>query len=71
MKSCVIVGNLCADKTDDQYPTVNYCDECFEVLSKANDDGKSQIVNETAFDICHGEKCEKCGISYEEENKNT
>lgn len=70
MKSCAVWGDLGADRTDDQYPTVNYCDECFELLSKPDEDGESSIVHETTFDLCHGDTCARCEISYEDEKKN-
>ncbi len=65
MKSCVIGGNLASDKIQEQYPTVNYCEDCFELLSCDDENTESFIVHETAFDICHGKTCENCDCELE------
>jgi hypothetical protein len=64
MKTCRIWGDLDSDRVDEQYPVVNYCDECYEELKDVED----CILQEIEFDPDYG-PCHKCGKSYEEEQK--
>ena len=59
MKAAVIWGDMGADRTDDQYPQVAYCDECFAELMK--DEENSGIVHEVPYDPdLHGDCCSRC-----------
>ena len=46
MKTCRIWGDLDSDRVDEQYPVVNYCDECYEELKDVED----CILQEIEFD---------------------
>jgi len=59
VRAAMIVGNLLSDKTDEQYPQVAYCEECFTALMK--DEENSGIVNEVSYDPeLHGDCCSRC-----------
>ncbi|WP_031485822.1 hypothetical protein [Maridesulfovibrio frigidus] len=65
MKAAQICGNLASDDTDEQYPVVAYCDECFERLMLAGED--SVIVNEVSYEASHGDECHSCEKTVEDE----
>jgi hypothetical protein len=59
MKAAMIFGDLASDKTDEQYPQVAFCDECYAELMK--DEENSGIVNEVSYDPdLHGDCCSRC-----------
>ena len=64
MKTCVIYGDMQADRAGEQYPTVNLCDDC--VAEDAAQGENHQIVSQAGYDpdlgACHG-----CGTTAEEE----
>lgn len=65
MKTCKIYGRLGSDRTDEQYPTVNLCDEC--VSGEQSLGENSKIINIDEYDSAYGETCEFCQITVEEE----
>ncbi|WP_211252468.1 hypothetical protein [Maridesulfovibrio frigidus] len=54
-----------SDSTDEQYPEVAYCDDCFELMMKNEED--SGIVGEVNYEDHHGDECQRCGKTVEEE----
>jgi len=59
MKAAIVYGDMLSDKTDEQYPQIAYCDECFADIEKAGED--SGIVHEVPYDAeLHGKCCERC-----------
>lgn len=65
MKSCVIFGDLSSDETDDNYPTVAVCDECVAKHEAAQEDSK--VVSVSSHDPVHGDECDFCGKTLEQE----
>lgn len=65
MKSCMIFGDLTSEKSSDNYPTVQICDECVkeQQIRKKN----SQIVFVGEFDCAFGDECEMCGKTLKDE----
>ena len=60
MKAAMTWGDMGADETDDQYPQVALCDDCFAELMK--DPENSGIVDEVTYDQnAHGTSCSRCG----------
>jgi hypothetical protein len=59
MKRAVIFGDLSADSTSDQYPTVTLCDDCIAKDEKLRED--SQIVSIDGNAPDDSESCEWCG----------
>ena len=37
MQLCTLWGNMSADRTDEQYPQANVCDECIQKYSTAEE----------------------------------
>ncbi|WP_080965548.1 hypothetical protein [Chromobacterium subtsugae] len=68
MKLCAVWGDMSADSTADQYPTVNVCDDCFEA-----DDGRGEnsqiLTNEGSYNFAFGEECHFCGKTEKEERE--
>lgn len=59
MKAVKIWGNLASDKTDEQYPEVAICDDCFNAQMENQED--SGIVHEVDYDPdLHGTECHYC-----------
>jgi hypothetical protein len=65
MKSCVVFGDLSSDRTSENYPTVQVCDECIEAEQKeleaiakhnnehSQDEGFQEVdTNERIVQIC-------------------
>jgi hypothetical protein len=65
MKTCTIYGDLSSDRTSDNYPTVQVCDECCEADEKQRED--KQIVTEGPYDPSFGDTCEFCEKTFDEE----
>ena len=65
MKTCTIYGNMSSERTSDNYPLVQVCNECI----KLNDARKenSKIVSENGYDSGFGDTCEFCGKTLEQE----
>lgn len=65
MKTVVVWGNMSADRTADQYPTENVCDECFKTESAKEE---SKIVQEVdKYDPAYGDECFFCGKAADDE----
>lgn len=59
MKAAKVFGDLSSDKTDEQYPEVAFCEECFDKAME--DQENSGIVHEVPYDPeLHGDCCSRC-----------
>lgn len=65
MRICTVWGDLSADKTDEQYPTDVYCDECFHAMDSSGEE--SGVVNSQDDDGSYGSTCFNCGKTADEE----
>lgn len=65
MKTCVIYGSMGAERTSDQYPTVNLCDDCYSDRRSKGADSEI-VVKEATFDPDFGD-CDDCGKSATDE----
>lgn len=65
MKSCVIYGDMTADKSSDAYPTAPVCDECVKADRELGEE--SQIVSVSAHDPSDGDTCAFCDKTLEDE----
>ena len=55
MQLCTLWGNMSADRTDEQYPQANVCDECIQKYSTAEE---SPIVHiNGSYESAYGEEC--------------
>ena len=59
MKRAVVFGDLGADSTSDQYPTITLCDDCIAEDRKLKDD--SQVVSIDGDASTDDGPCEWCG----------
>ena len=65
MKTCKIYGDLTADRADDIYPTVQFCDAC---AKRDNERGEGNaIVEVLGYDPSYGDECDNCKKTLEEE----
>jgi hypothetical protein len=70
MKTCVVWGDMSADRASDQYPSVAVCDDCAKTESVGSDDRDAAIISVEAFDPAYGDdECHFCGKTKEEESK--
>jgi hypothetical protein len=68
MKTCVVWGNLSADRTSDQYPSVAVCDDCAKSEAIGSEDRDAAIISVGPFDPSFGDhECHFCGITKEDE----
>lgn len=58
MKTCMINGDMSADRAGDQYPTVAVCEACLAAEKAKGED--SIIITEGDFDPSFGEECALC-----------
>ncbi|WP_069383946.1 hypothetical protein [Halomonas caseinilytica] len=65
MKTCTVVGDLMSDKASENYPTDNFCDECYETMMADGED--SGIVTSQDYDPSFGKVCASCGKTAREE----
>lgn len=63
MRTCVINGDMSSDRASENYPTVTYCDECFESL-----DADSYVM-ESGYDPTLDSECTECGKTEQEERE--
>ena len=65
MQLCTLWGNMSADRTDEQYPQANVCDECIQKYSTAEE---SPIVHiNGSYESAYGEECTLCEKHISEE----
>lgn len=65
MQLCTVWGNTSADRTDDQFPQANICEECIKKYSNIED---SPIVHVNGgYDPVYGEECALCELHISEE----
>ncbi|EZQ00930.1 hypothetical protein [Acinetobacter sp. Ver3] len=65
MQLCTLWGNMSADRTDEQYPQANVCDECIQKYSTAEE---SPIVHiNGSYESVYGEECALCEKHISEE----
>lgn len=70
MKSCMIWGDMSADRVGDQYPTVAVCDDCAEAHSKGDEDNEAAILSCGTHQSHDGDECHFCGkLSAEESSE--
>jgi len=57
MRTCVVWGDMAADRASDQYLTVVVCDRCV-----AEDKGSEnpQILKDHEYDSSYGDRCHFC-----------
>lgn len=67
MKTCMVWGDMSADRASDQYPSVTVCDDCAEVHSVGSEDQDAAIISVGAFDPSFGDVCHFCDKTKEEE----
>ncbi len=68
MKTCMVWGDMSADKASDQYPSVAVCNDCAETESIGSEDTDAAILTVGSFDPSLGEEaCHFCGKTKEEE----
>lgn len=65
MQLCTLWGDMSADRTDDQYPQANVCDNCVEKYS--NIEESPIVLVQGEYDSDYGEECELCGLHISEE----
>ena len=65
MKSVVVWGCMGADRTSDQYPTVNICDDCYSAEKNLEESRIVNLVGE--YDPDNGDECHFCGASLNED----
>lgn len=65
MKTCTINGDMSSDRTNENYPIVQVCDECCKTDEKLKEDQK--IISIGKYDPSFGDSCELCDKTYEEE----
>jgi hypothetical protein len=56
---------MSSDSTNENYPVVQICDECYEKDMLQGED--SHIVNSGEFDPSFGTECSVCGKTLDEE----
>lgn len=65
MQLCTLWGNMSADRTDEQYPQANVCDECIQIYSNSEE---SPIVHiNGSYESSYGEECILCEKHISEE----
>lgn len=67
MKVCMVWGNMNSDRTDEQYPNVNICDECISLYSVGEDHKIISILEDYNSD--YGNECYFCEKTYDEEKE--
>jgi hypothetical protein len=60
---------MSSDRSSENYPTVQICDQCVEADEKQREN--AQIVNVEEYDPSYGDTCEFCDKTYEEELQET
>lgn len=65
MQLCTLWGDMSADRTDDQYPQANVCDNCVEKYSNIEDSPIVLVQGE--YDSDYGEECALCELHISEE----
>jgi hypothetical protein len=58
LKTCIIRGDMESDRADEQYPTVQICDECIEQDRQSGDE--SVIIQILNFNPSYGTTCYFC-----------
>lgn len=70
MKTCMVWGDLSADRTSDQYPSVAVCDDCAETQAVSSEDHDAAIISVGPFDSSYGDdECHFCDKTKEEEDE--
>lgn len=67
MKTCVINGDMSSERSSENYPTVQVCDECLTADEERKED--QQVVSVDEYDASFGNTCEFCDKTHEEEQQ--
>jgi hypothetical protein len=69
MKTCMVYGDLTSDRSSENYPIVQVCDECYEADQMLEDEAQIVSVMEDDPNIHDDDTCFFCGKTYKKELK--